>query len=245
MRDMSAMAQPPSFADKVVLISGCGQDLSEATARLCAQHGAAGVLLAGRGVEQGQAVAAIISAAGCPAHFQPTDLTKLDDCATLVAKADQAFGRIDVVVFSAGMLPPRTNLETLADQFDHLFEVNVRAPFFLMRRAGEVMQRDAAPGVMVTVVGLPGAGDPALVAIYDAAQAALARMTESFAADGAIDAIRVLGLDVSAPPDGSAVRLRSPQAIATAIALLASDHCTVASGSVVPIDQLLASPAHA
>lgn len=239
------MGEPPSFAGKVVLISGCGQDLSEATARLCAQHGAAGVLLGGRGVEQGQAVAAIVSAAGCPAHFQPTDLTKLDDCAALVAKADQAFGRIDVVVFSAGMLPPRTNLESLADQFDHLFAVNVRAPFFLMRRAGEVMQREATPGVMVTIVGLPGAGDPPVVASYDAAQAALARLTASFAADGAIDSIRVLGLDVCALPGTPADRLMSPQAIATAIARLASDHCPVASGSVVPVDQLLAAPARA
>ncbi len=70
---------------------------------MCAQHGAAGVLIGGRGVEQGQAVAAIISAAGCAAQFQPTDLTKLDDCTALVAKADQAFGRIDAVIFSAGM----------------------------------------------------------------------------------------------------------------------------------------------
>jgi NAD(P)-dependent dehydrogenase (short-subunit alcohol dehydrogenase family) len=245
MQDRSTMGEPPSFAGKVVLISGCGQDLSEATARLCAQHGAAGVLLGGRGVEQGQAVAAIVSAAGCPAHFQPTDLTKLDDCAALVAKADQAFGRIDVVIFSAGMLPPRTNLESLADQFDHLFAVNVRAPFFLMRRAGEVMQREVTPGVMVTIVGLPGAGDPPLVASYDAAQAALARLTASFAADGAIDSIRVLGLDVSALPATPADRLVSPQAIATAIARLASDHCTVASGSVAPVDQLLATPARA
>jgi NAD(P)-dependent dehydrogenase (short-subunit alcohol dehydrogenase family) len=238
MRDMSAGGAPPSFAGKVVLISGCGQDLSEATARLCAQHGAAGVLLGGRGVEQGQAVAAIVSAAGCPAHFQPTDLTKVDDCAALVAKADQAFGRIDVVVFSAGMLPPRTTLETFAAQFDHLFEVNVRAPFFLMRRAGEIMQREATPGVMVTIVGLPGAGDPALIATYDAAQAALARMTASFAEDGAIDSIRVLGLDVSALP-------YAPQEIATAVALLASDHCTVASGLVVPVDQLPGTAARA
>jgi NAD(P)-dependent dehydrogenase (short-subunit alcohol dehydrogenase family) len=245
MQDRNAMGAPPSFAGKVVLISGCGQDLSEATARLCAQHGAAGVLLGGRGVEQGQAVAAIVSAAGCPAHFQPTDLTKLDDCAALVAKADQAFGRIDVVIFSAGMLPPRTNLETLADQFDHLFAVNVRAPFFLMRRAGEVMQREATPGVMVTIVGLPGAGDPALVASYDAAQAALARLTASFAADGAIDSIRVLGLDISALPDAPSGRLVPPQAIATAIALLASDRCPVASGAVVPIDQLPATRARA
>ena len=245
MKGTRSMGEPSSFAGKVVLISGCGQDLSEAAARLCAQHGAAGVLLGGRGIEQGQAVAAIISAAGCPAHFQPTDLTKLDDCAALVAKADEAFGRIDVVIFSTGMLPPRTAVETLADQFDHLFEVNVRAPFFLMRRAGEVMQREATPGVMVTVVGLPGAGDPALVASYEAAQAALARLTASFAADGAIDSIRVLGLDVSALPAAPAGHLGSYQAMATAIALLAADNCTVASGSMAPVGQLLATVARA
>ena len=242
MQDMSATSGPPAFAGKVVLISGCGQDLSEATARLCAHHGAAGVLIGGRAVEQGQAVAAIISAAGCPAQFQPTDLTKLEDCAALVARADQAFGRIDVVIFSAGMLPPRTTLETLADQFDHLFEVNVRAPFFVMRRALAVMRREATAGVMVTIVGLPGAGDPALVAVYDAAQAALARLTWSFAADAAGDAIRVVGLDVSAAPGVPPDRVIAPPTIAGALALLAAEGTGIGSGSVVPIDELLATP---
>jgi NAD(P)-dependent dehydrogenase (short-subunit alcohol dehydrogenase family) len=245
MQDMASRGGSPAFADKVVLISGCGQDLSEAAARLCAHHGAAGVLIGGRGVEQGQAVAAIVSAAGCPAQFQPTDLTKLDDCAALVAKADQAFGRIDVVIFSAGMLPPRTNLETLADQFDHLFAVNVRAPFFLMRRAIEVMQREAAPGAIVTVVGLPGAGERPLVAAYDAAQAGLARLTWSFAAEGAHAAIRVVGLDVSAAPGAAAERPVPLPAVAGAIAALAADHATFASGSVLPIDDLLGPSARA
>ena len=63
------------------------------------------MLIGGRAIEQGQAVAAIISAAGCEAHFQPTDLTKLEDCAALIAKADEAFGRLDAVIFSAGMVP--------------------------------------------------------------------------------------------------------------------------------------------
>jgi NAD(P)-dependent dehydrogenase (short-subunit alcohol dehydrogenase family) len=245
MHEMASMGDPPPFAGKVVLISGCGQDVSEATARLCAQHGAAGVLIGGRSIEQGQAVAAIISAAGCPAQFQPADLTNLDDCAALVAKADQAFGRIDVVIFSAGMLPPRTTLETLADQVDHLFEINVRAPFFLMRRAAEVMRREATPGAMVTIVGLPGIGEPSLVMVYEAAQAALARMTSSFAADEAGDGIRVVGLDVSAPPDAPPERLVPPPAVARAIALLAADHATVPSGAVVLVDELLAVPAHA
>jgi NAD(P)-dependent dehydrogenase (short-subunit alcohol dehydrogenase family) len=239
------MDDPLAFADKVVLISGCGQDVSEATARLCAQHGAAGVVIGGRGVEQGQAVAAIISAAGCPAQFQPTDLTKLDDCAALVAEADQAFGRVDVVIFSAGMLPPRTTLDTLAEQFDHLFDVNVRAPFFLMRRAVEVMRRETAPGAMVTIVGLPGAGERPLLVAYDAAQAALARMTASLAADGADDGIRIVGLDVSAAPDAPPDRLVPLPAIARAIALLAADRETVPSGAVMPIDDLLAVAAGA
>ena len=243
MHERASMDDPPVFADKVVLISGSGQEVSEATARLCAQHGAAGVLIGGRGIEQGQAVAAIISAAGCPAQFQPTDLTKLDDCAALVAKADEAFGRIDVVIFSAGMLPPRTTLETLAEQFDHLFQVNVRAPFFLMRRAVEVMRREATPGALVTVVGLPGAGERPLVVAYDAAQAALVRMTTSFAADGAGDDIRMVGLDVSAGPGAPLDRLVPLPAIARAIALLAADRQTVPSGAVMPIDDLLTVPA--
>jgi NAD(P)-dependent dehydrogenase (short-subunit alcohol dehydrogenase family) len=239
MDELRAPADQALFAGKTVLVTGCGQELSEATARMLARRGVEGVLIGGRAVEQGQAVAAIIAAAGCEALFQPTDLTKLEDCAALIARAEEAFGGLDAVIFSAGLAPARSHPEAPAELLDHLHAVNVRAPFCLLRRAAELMQRRGSPGSMISVLGLPAAGDPLLLAAYQATQYALASLTASFAAAWAADGIRVLALDVTAGPAGPGEARAQLHAITGALALLATDPALAPSGSVVEIDQLL------
>jgi NAD(P)-dependent dehydrogenase (short-subunit alcohol dehydrogenase family) len=251
MQDARVMGDDGSLGGKVVLIAGCSQDIGEATARLFAQRGVEGLLIGGRGIEQGQAVAAIISAAGCPAQFLPADFTKLDDCATLVAKADQAFGRIDLVIFTAGMVAPRSSLEPLTEQFDHIVAINLRAPFFLMLSAARLMQRDATQGTMITVLGMPADGDPVAVAAYETTQGALAALTRSFAAGLLEEQIRVIGLDLGgcdALGDGAVTGAmfsgqprplsRTPQEIAGTLALMAANPADPATGSIILIDQL-------
>jgi NAD(P)-dependent dehydrogenase (short-subunit alcohol dehydrogenase family) len=245
MQDTHANGEELSLAGKVILIAGSCQDVSEASARLFAQRGAEGLLIGGRYAERGQAVAAIISATGCTAEFLPTDFTKLEDCAALVAEADKVFGRIDVLIVAAGMVPPRAGVEQLADYFDQLVAINQRAPFFLMLRAAELMQRDERPGTMVTVLGMPGEGEPLPVAAYEATQGGLAAITRCFAA-GLVDyQIRVLGLDVGGCEalGGTAIGLTGmplgPQEIAVAVALLAAGPEQPPAGSIVSIDRLL------
>lgn len=245
MHELSTMAEQPLFAGGTVLVTGCGQELSEACARMLARHGAAGVLIGGRALEQGQAVAAIISAAGCEALFQPTDLTKLEDCAALVAKAAEAFGGLDVVVFTAGMAAPRGHPESAAEHLDHLHAVNVRAPFCLMEAAGELMERSGAPGVVINVLGLPGDDDPLLFAAYQAAQCALASLTASFADAWAAAGIRVMGLDATAVTCGPGDARAQLQAITAAIARLATDPEVAPTGTVVEIERLVQLPASA
>ncbi len=252
MQDMRAIGEDASLAGKVILVAGSCQEVSEATARLFAKLGAEGLLIGGRHAERGQATAAIISAAGCPTEFLPTDFAKLDDCTALITEADKVFGRIDVLIFAAGMVPPRAGAETLAEHFDHIVAVNQRALFFLMLGAAKLMQRDERPGIMVTVLAMPGEGEPLPVAAYEASQGALAAMTRSFAA-GLVDyQIRVLGLDLggcdalsgSADGIGSALAERpappsfTPHEIAGALALLAADPDQPPAGSIVAIDQL-------
>ncbi len=257
MQDMRAIGEDAALAGKVILIAGSCQDVSEATARLFARYGAEGLLIGGRHAERGQAVAAIISAAGCPAAFVPTDFAKLEDCAGLIAEADKVFGRIDVVIFAAGMVAARASTETLAEHFDHIVAINQRAPFFLMLSAAKLMQRDERPGTMVTVLGVPGEGEPLPVAAYEASQGALAAITRSFAT-GLVDyQIRVLGLDLggcdaladiaidagSALAERRAHRSLRPQEIAGALASLVADPDHPPAGTIVAIDQLPSSAA--
>jgi len=237
------MAYQPLFAGKTVLVTGCGQELSEATVRMLAQRGADGVLIGGRAVEQGQAVAAIVSAAGCEAYFQPTDLTKLEDCVALIAKADDAFGRLDAVIFSAGMAAPRGHPESPEEQLDHLHAVNVRAPFCLMLRAAELMHRAGRPGSMINVLGLPGDDDLLPFAAYQAAQSGLASLTLCLAEAWAQEGIRVLGLDASAAFSGRTEARAALLTVTGAIARLATDPGAAASGAVVAVDRLLPATA--
>jgi NAD(P)-dependent dehydrogenase (short-subunit alcohol dehydrogenase family) len=249
MRQMHADDGGAPLAGKVVVIAGGCQDVSEAAARLFAQRGADGLLIGGRYAERGQAVAAIVSAAGCPAEFLPTDFTKLDDCAALIAAADKVFGRIDLLVIASGMIAPRAGVDQLADYFDQLVAVNQRAPFFLMLRAAELMQRHQQPGTMITVLGMPGRGEPLPIAAYEASQGALAAITRSFAA-GLIDyQIRVLGLDlcgcealgegpIATTPALASRPTPGLQEIAAALALLAADPDQPPAGTIVPLDAL-------
>ena len=108
-----------------------------------------------------------------------------------------------------------------------------------MRRAADLMRRTACPGTMISVLGLPAAGDPLLVAAYQASQWALASLTASFADAWAGDAIRVMGLDVTVTLPGPIDARAQLQAITGAIALLATDPQAAASGAVVEVGRLL------
>ena len=207
---------------------------------MLARQGAAGVLLGGRSVEQGQAIAAIISAAGCEAHFQPTDLAKLDDCAALIAKADQTFGRVDALIFSAGMAVPRGHPDAPLEMLDHLHAVNVRAPFALMQHAAEIMRRERHPGQHAQRAGpaRPRATS-ASIAAYDATQSALVSLTASFAAGLAEDGIRVLGPRRHRGTRRSGRSARAPAGDQPGDRAARRRPAAAPSGALVAIDRLL------
>ena len=123
------------MTDKIVVIAGGPPEVAEATARLLATRRAAGLMLCGRGAERGQALAAIISAAGCPTHFLPVDLGRAQDCAAVIAEADLVFGRIDVLIVGAGEVPYLPLEDTTPEKLDQLLAVKVRAPFLLLQGA--------------------------------------------------------------------------------------------------------------
>ncbi|MGA8659573.1 MAG: SDR family NAD(P)-dependent oxidoreductase [Chthoniobacterales bacterium] len=116
--------------EKVAVVTGSTQGLGEATARLFAERGASGIVICGRNVDRGQKIAAELTERGCPTGFVPADLSKLEDCSEVVAAADRRFGRIDVLVNSAGITDRGTILDTSPELFDQIFDTNVRAPFF-------------------------------------------------------------------------------------------------------------------
>ena len=223
------MIEEALLTDKIVVIAGGVPEIAEATARLLATRGAAGLMVCGRGAERGQALAAIVSAAGCPTHFLPGDLTRPQDCAAVISEADLVFGRIDVLIVGASEVPYLPLEETTPEKLDQLLAAKVRAPFLLLQGAATMMQRTGMDGIMIVTIGGAGAEGPRTLAAA-AGKGALAAMARGFAGSFAADGIRVYGLAIDDEDTGAAV---PPNAVAYAIAELAAGASPVAPGSIV------------
>jgi NAD(P)-dependent dehydrogenase (short-subunit alcohol dehydrogenase family) len=121
--------------DKVVVVSGVGPGLGREIARACAREGA-DLVLGARTATFLDEVAAEVSAGGRQAVTVPTDITKVDQCAALIAGAVDAFGRVDCLVNSA-FRPDvfRTFEDVDLDIWRKIFEVNVFGSLQLTKAA--------------------------------------------------------------------------------------------------------------
>jgi NAD(P)-dependent dehydrogenase (short-subunit alcohol dehydrogenase family) len=213
---------------KVVVIAGGSSEVAEATARLVATRDAAGLMISGRDAERGQALAAIISAAGCPTHFLPADLVRAQDCVAVITEAELVFGRIDVLIVGAGEVPYLPLEDTTPEKLDHLLAAKVRAPFLLLQGAAALMQRASSGGTVIVMIGGTGADGPRTVAAA-AGRGALAAMAQGFAASLAGDGTAVFGLAIDDERTGVTAQ---PQAAARAIVDLVTRTALAAPGSI-------------
>ena len=138
----------PSFAGKVVIVTGASSGVGEATARAFARIGARVVLAARRS----EAIDALGRAIGGLAV--PTDVTRLDDLATLVERAHAAYGRIDVLVNNAAA-NARGTFDTLDPAgIATVIDTNLKAPLLLTRLALPHLRQSR--GVVVNVASIAG-----------------------------------------------------------------------------------------
>jgi NADP-dependent 3-hydroxy acid dehydrogenase YdfG len=93
-----------NIADKAVVVTGASSGLGESTAKLLARHGAK-VVLAARRKDRIDAVVNEISAAGGKAVGFTVDVTKRAEVEALIKRAVESFGRVDVLVNNAGVMP--------------------------------------------------------------------------------------------------------------------------------------------
>ena len=116
------------------VVTGGSQGLGEAVARLFAARGAAGIVLSGRDLARGEAVAADLAASGCRACFVPGDLDEVANCRRVIATADEQFG-MHVLVNAAAVTDRDSIWSASPDGFDRMMAVNARAPLLLMQDA--------------------------------------------------------------------------------------------------------------
>jgi NAD(P)-dependent dehydrogenase (short-subunit alcohol dehydrogenase family) len=251
------------FAGRVAVVTGGTQGLGEATARLFAERGAAGLVVCGRNEERGRAVADDLSAAGCPTTFVRADLAHVEDCFAVVDAAERELGRLDALVNCAALTDRGTVDDTTQDLWDRMFAVNVRAPFFLLQRAVKVMRAQQIEGSIVNVITVSSHGGAPYLVAYAASKGALVTLTKNTANALLRYRIRVNGLNIGwmNTPGEDAIqkrfhdasgdwldraaqqqpfgRLLEPQEVARAIAFLASDESGMMTGSVIDFDQIV------
>jgi NAD(P)-dependent dehydrogenase (short-subunit alcohol dehydrogenase family) len=252
---------PANLAGKIAVVTGGTQGLGEAVARLFAERGAAGLVICGRNAKGGERVASDISSAGCPTVFVRADLAKVADCRKVVAKADERFGRVDALVNVAALTDRGDIFDTTEERYNEIFDVNVRAPFFLIQETARIMRREKIAGSIVNIQSMSAHGGQPFITAYCASKGALATLTRNVAHSLLKFRIRVNGLNIGwmstegedriqktyhGAQDGwleEAVksrpfgRLLDPKEVARACAYLCSDESGLMTGANIDFDQ--------
>jgi NADP-dependent 3-hydroxy acid dehydrogenase YdfG len=125
---------------KVIAITGASSGIGEATAALLAERGAK-LVLGSRNSARLNAVAARLSAAGGDAVATVTDVSRRDDLVDLVALGTDTYGRLDVLVSNAGIMPVSPFDELRVDDWEAMIDVNLKGVLFGIAAALPVFRR--------------------------------------------------------------------------------------------------------
>ncbi|WP_406361094.1 SDR family NAD(P)-dependent oxidoreductase [Streptomyces sp. NBC_01579] len=244
------------FTNKVVLITGATSGMGRATAGRIAAEGAK-VVLAARGKEAGDALAAELRAGGADAVFVPTDVTAEAEVADLVQQVVDRHGRLDGAfnnVGAATAVGPLTDIDGTAWNAD--LALNLSSVFFSLKYQLPVLQASGGGAIVNNASNLAITGAPGM-ASYSAAKHGVVGLTRSAARDVAASGVRINALvtggvdtpllrnNMGLPPEEAVRvagalhpigRIAQPDEIAAFVAFLLSDEATFITGAALAID---------
>ncbi|PZN94492.1 MAG: oxidoreductase [Hyphomicrobiales bacterium] len=161
---------------KVVAITGASSGIGEATARLLAARGAQVVIGARRG-DLLTALAGEIAAAGGTVHQRVVDVTHARDVEDFLGFAQAAFGRLDVVVNNAGLMPLSRLDAGKIDEWDRMIDVNIRGVLHGIKAGLPIMKRQGS-GQFVNISSIGGHQVYPTAAVYCATKFAVLAISE-------------------------------------------------------------------
>lgn len=161
---------------KVVVITGASSGLGEATARLLSTAGAI-VVLGARRQDRIKSLAQVLTRAGGKALAVTTDVTDRKQVKSLVDAAVSAFGRVDVMINNAGLMP-QAPLELLkVDEWDQMIDVNIKGVLYGIAAALPHM-REQKSGHFINVSSVAGHRVGPGFAVYAATKYAVRALSE-------------------------------------------------------------------
>lgn len=161
---------------KVVLIMGASSGIGESTARLLAANGAK-VVLGARREERLQALAAEIRAEGGSVEYCKLDVTQSEDMEGFVRFAEEKFGRIDVIVNNAGVMPLSNLEEGKIEEWNRMIDVNIRGVLHGIAAALPVMRRQGG-GHFVNIASIGAYEVTPTASVYCATKYAVRAISE-------------------------------------------------------------------
>ncbi|QXH75149.1 MULTISPECIES: SDR family oxidoreductase [Pseudomonas] len=165
-----------NIQDKVIVITGASSGIGEATARLLAERGAK-VVLGARRTERLAVIAEEINGAGGHAQFRALDVTDQQDVQRFVDFAVEHYGRVDVLVNNAGVMP-LSRLDALKlDEWNRMIDVNIRGVLHGIAASLPLMQRQRA-GQIINIASIGAYAVSPTAAVYCATKYAVRAISE-------------------------------------------------------------------
>lgn len=231
------------FSDRIVIVTGAAGNLGAAVARSF-QASAATLILVDRAPDRLQRL--FPDLVDSPDHLMATsvDLTDAEAVEAMAKRAVARFGRVDVLVNTAGGFRAGTLVhETPFETWDFMLNLNARTVFIASRAVIPHMLRQAS-GKIVNVAARAALKGGAKMAAYSVSKSAVVRLTESMAAELKKDGLNVncvLPGTIDTPqnrramPNANYDRWVKPTAIASVILFLASDAASAVNGAALPV----------
>jgi NAD(P)-dependent dehydrogenase (short-subunit alcohol dehydrogenase family) len=237
---------------KTALVTGASRGIGRAAAIALAKAGAQVLVHYGSNAAEARSVVDQIKAAGGRAEAVGADLAAADGAHKLAAKVRDVVGeRLDILVANAGISKAATVEETTIADFDALFAVNVRAPYFLVQQLLPILKDGSS---VIFTSSLAAHGAVGNLSAYAATKGAIDTLVKHFALILGAKGVRVNAVapgvvetDMSSFAKTDAgrdftlglqalKRIAQPDDIAGAIAFLASDAARWVTGDTLRVD---------
>lgn len=243
--------------DKVALITGGSLGLGKATATLFAKEGAK-VVITGRTESTLKETVEEAKGEGLELDYHVSDVSKEQDCRDTVDYTKDKYGKVDILFNNAGILFSDVTHETDIDQWEKIFNINVKGTFMMSKFTIPHML-EKGYGIIVNNSSIVGLKAVAGLAAYNSTKGAVTQFTRSMALEYADKGIRVNAIcpgtivtpmvtnmfDASEDAKASEEffktfhpmgRLGKPEEIAHAVLFLCDDNVSFMTGNMLSVD---------
>jgi meso-butanediol dehydrogenase / (S,S)-butanediol dehydrogenase / diacetyl reductase len=241
------------FEEKTAIVTGGAAGIGRAIVARFAAEGCR-VLIGDRDQPQGEALAREL---GDRAVFQALEVADAESFAQAISRAMELWGRLDILVNNAGIALPAVEVqETTLEQFEQLFDVNVRSVYLGCKLAYPHLK--ASRGCVLNISSMAGVTGQERHAVYGATKGAINALTKCTAVDWGRDRIRINAICpagvwtetmrqwIKLQPDPAAIHeylnrmhalgyCAEPEAIADVAAFLCSDDARFVTGCIMPV----------